>query len=136
MTEILHKELTYKIVGCAMEVHSVLGFGFLEKVYENALMVELRNANIPAVQQQAVKVQYKGEIVGDYIADIVVDNKIILELKSARAICDEHVAQMLNYLKATGFELGLLINFGEHKLEYKRLVFSHELTPIATNKKY
>ena len=136
MTEILHKELTYKIVGCAMEVHSVLGFGFLEKVYENALMVELRTANIPAVQQQAVKVQYKGEIVGDYIADIVIDNKIILELKSARAICDEHVAQMLNYLKATGFELGLLINFGEHKLEYKRLVFSRELTPIAANKKY
>lgn len=123
MAQIVYKELVYKIVGCAMEVHNILGFGFLEKVYENALMIELQNSQIPSVQQEPVKVHYKGNIIGDYTADIVIDGKIILELKSAKAICDEHVAQTLNYLKATGFKLGLIINFGEDKLEYKRLVY-------------
>ena len=119
----MYKDLVYKIIGCAMEVHNVLGFGFLEKVYENALITEFQNANINAIQQYPIQVKYKEVVVGDYTADIVVDNKIILELKVAKTICDEHIAQTLNYLKATGFKLALLINFGEEKLEYKRLIY-------------
>lgn len=95
----------------------------MEKVYENALMIELRDAHIQAVQQLPVKVEYKDEIVGDYVTDIVIDSKIILELKSAKTICNEHIAQTLNYLKATDFKLGIVINFGEDKLEYKRLIY-------------
>ena len=76
-----------------------------------------------AEQQCSIKVNYKGEIVGDYIADIIVDEKILLELKSVKSICDEHIAQTLNYLKATGYKLGIIINFAEHKLEYKRLIY-------------
>ena len=121
--ELLHKELVYKIVGCAMEVHNELGFGFLEKVYENALMLELRKAHISAQQQQAITVKYKNCVVGDYFADIIIDDKILLELKSATHIADEHLAQTLNYLKATGYKLGIVINFGKEKLEYKRLVY-------------
>ncbi len=123
MTELLYKQLVYDIVGCAMEVHNELGYGFLEKVYENALMLELRSSQIPAIQQCEIKVKYKNTIVGDYVADIVVDNKIILELKAVSHLADEHIAQTLNYLKATGYKLGLLINFGKEKLEYKRLIF-------------
>ena len=121
--ELLYKQLVYDIIGCAMEVHNELGYGFLEKVYENALMLELRNSQIPAVQQAQIKVNYKNSIVGDYIADIVVDDKIILELKSATDISEEHIAQTLNYLKATGIKLGLLINFGKERLEYNRLIY-------------
>ena len=123
MTELLYKQLVYDIVGCAMEVHNELGYGFLEKVYENALMLELRNVRIPAVQQSQIQVKYKNSIVGDYVADIVIDNKIILELKAVSHLADEHIAQTLNYLKATGYKLGLLMNFGKEKLEYKRLIF-------------
>jgi len=126
MSELLYKELVYKIIGCAMEVHNKLGFGFLEKVYENSLMFELRNSGIRAAQQYAIEVVYKNQIVGDYIADIVIDNKIILELKSVNSLNDAHIAQTLNYLKATGFELGLLINFGKEQLEYKRLVYQQK----------
>jgi len=123
MSELLYKDLVYKTIGCAMEVHNKLGFGFLEKVYENALMLELQNSGIMAFQQYTIEVFYKNTVVGNYIADIVVDNKIIIELKSTSNINDAHVAQTLNYLKATGFELGLLINFAKDELEYKRLVF-------------
>ncbi len=123
MSELLYKELVYKIVGCAMEVHNVLGYGFLEKVYENALMIELYNSHILGIQQSPIKVEYKNKIVGEYIADIIVDNKIIIELKSAKSISSEHVAQTLNYLKATNFKLGIIMNFGENELEYKRLIY-------------
>ena len=123
MPDILYKDLVYEIIGCAMEVHNVLGYGFLEKVYENALITELQESNIIAIQQHPIKVIYKGLTVGNYVADIIVDDKIILELKSVKSICDEHIAQTLNYLKATEYKLGVIINFAEHKLEYKRLIY-------------
>lgn len=120
--KILYKELSYKIVGLAMQVHNELGYGFLEKVYENALMIILRENAIKAEQQMPIKVHYHGYIVGDYIADILVDNCIIIELKAQDRIIENHKAQTLNYLKATGLKLALLLNFGKYKLEYERLV--------------
>lgn len=122
MTDILYKDLSYKIIGCAMEVHKKLGFGFLEKVYENALMVLFRKENIEAKQQFPINVYFDGEKVGEYFADILVEDKIIIELKTIENIADIHRAQTINYLKGTGKQLGLLINFGVKKLEYERFV--------------
>ncbi len=120
--EIVYKDLSYKIVGLAMEVHSKLGYGFLEKVYENALMLLFRREGIKAEQQAAIKVHFEGEIVGEYFADILIEDKIILELKVLDKITDVHIAQALNYLKATGLQLAIIINFGKRKLEYERLI--------------
>lgn len=120
--EILHKDLSYKIVGLAMQIHSELGFGFLEKVYENSMMVLFRRENIMAKQQVPISVSFDGEIVGDYYADIVIEDKIILELKAIEKITDAHKAQALNYLKATGLKLAIIINFGKQRLEYERIV--------------
>ena len=105
-----------------MEVHSKLGYGFLEKVYENALMLLFRREVIQAKQQAPIKVYFEGEIVGEYFADILVEDKIILELKVLEKITDVHIAQALNYLKATGLELAIILNFGKRKLEYERLI--------------
>jgi GxxExxY protein len=121
--KILYRDLSYKIIGLAMEVHRELGSGFLEKVYENSLMVLFSRDKIPATQQAPVNVCFEGEIVGNYIADILVDDKIILELKCVEAIANIHRAQVLNYLKATGKQLGIILNFGKAKLEYERLAF-------------
>ena len=120
--KILHKDLSYKIVGLAMQLHTELGHGFLEKVYENSLMVLLAENGIQAVQQFASPVTFHDQVVGDYIADIVVENSVILELKALDKISEIHKAQTLNYLKATNFRLALLINFGKWKLEYNRMV--------------
>jgi len=120
--QIIHKELSYKIVGCGMEVHSKLGPGFLEKVYENSLMVLFRREGIEAKQQTPIKVIFEGEIVGVYCADILVDEKIILELKTVDKIVDVHRAQILHYLRATGIKLGMILNFGSKNFEYERLV--------------
>lgn len=120
----LYKDLTYKIIGLAMEVHNELGSGFLEKVYENAFMIQFKNNNISAIQQKQLKVCFKNEIVGEYIADIVVEEKIILEIKAVDSICDSHRGQILNYLKATKHKVGYLINFGNKKLEYERFINS------------
>ena len=120
--KILHKDLSYKIIGLAMEVHTKLGYGFLEKVYENAMMVLLRREGIHAKQQAPITVYFVGEVVGDYYADILVEDKIILELKAIEKITDVHRAQTLNYLKATGLRLAILLNFGKEKLKYERLV--------------
>lgn len=120
--EIIYKELSFKIIGVAFDVHNILGAGFLEKVYENAMMVRFRKTGIKAEQQVPNKVYFEKEAVGDYCADIVVDNKIILELKCAESITSIHEAQLINYLKATGMKLGILINFANPKLEYKRIV--------------
>lgn len=122
--EILYKELSYNIIGLAMEVHRKLGPGFLEKVYENSLMILLRNNGIESKQQFPIKVNFEGEIVGDYFADIFVDNKIILELKTVETINNFHKAQLMNYLKATGFNLAIIINFAKESLEYERIVLS------------
>jgi GxxExxY protein len=121
--KVVHKELSHKIVGLAMQVHRELGSGFLEKVYENAMMVLLRKAMIPAVQQASIQVCFQRHIVGEYYADILAADTVVLELKSVARITPAHKAQALNYLKATGKKLAIILNFGKESLEYERLVF-------------
>ena len=115
-------ELTEKIIACAYRVSNTLGCGFLEKVYENALMIELKKLDLVATQQTSLSVHYDGLNVGEYYADIVVDQSVIIELKALKQLNDVHVAQCLNYLKATDFKVCLLINFGKPKVEIKRVV--------------
>jgi len=114
--------LTERIIGCAFEVSNTLGCGFLEKVYENALAVQLRKSGLRVQQQSPIMVYYQDELVGDFAADLLVDGSIVVELKAAKALDDVHLAQCLNYLKATGLTLCLLLNFGSPKLEIKRVV--------------
>jgi len=108
-----YTDLTEQIISCAYEVHRVLGSGFLEKVYENALVEELLRRGLLAEPQKGIVVRYKGTVVGDYVADIIVENVIIIELKALEKLHDIHEIQLKNYLKATGVEIGLLINFGK-----------------------
>ena len=110
------------IIKCAYQVSNTLGCGFLEKVYENALLHELQKAGLRAEQQKPIKVHYDGIVVGDYFADLVVEDVVIVELKVVKAIEDVHAAQCLNYLKATGLSVCLLINFAHPRVEIKRLV--------------
>ena len=117
--------LSGKVIGAAQRVSSGLGCGFLEKVYENALFHEIRKTGLKAVQQHPVKVMYDGVDVGDYVADILVDDQIIVELKAVRALDNIHRAQCLNYLKATGYSVCLLVNFGNPKLEVRRIVLDY-----------
>ncbi|GAB1443268.1 GxxExxY protein [Ignavibacteriales bacterium] len=120
-----YEELSKEIIGAFFKVHSTLGFGFLEKVYENALAFELRKLNLDAEQQVLIKVYYDNIIVGNYVADIVVNDLIILELKAGESILPEHEAQLLNYLKATDYEVGYILNFGK-KATFNRKVFENE----------
>ncbi|MDI6768242.1 MAG: GxxExxY protein [Anaerolineales bacterium] len=122
MAEILFKELSYAVVGAAMEVHRTLGAGFLETVYRAALAYELTLRGIPFEEQVHLPVYYKGQLIGEYIADLVIDGKIIIELKAITEIHDAHRAQAINYLAATGFELAIILNFGGSKLQQERLV--------------
>ncbi len=115
-------KITESIIGCAYTVMSALGSGFLEKVYENALIYELRKCGLTVFQQHSIKVYYDGFVVGDYVADLLVENQILIELKAVKAIDENHRAQCMNYLKATGHTVCLLINFGAPKLEVKRIV--------------
>ncbi len=117
-------ELTEKIIEIYYRVYNKLGYGFLEKIYENAMMIEFKKENISAVSQSAIKVLYEGEIVGEYFADILISDKIIVEIKAAKNIAEEHEAQLLNYLKATDIEVGLLLNYG-HKPNFKRKAFDN-----------
>jgi len=107
-----YAELTEKIIRCAFTVHNNLGFGFLEKVYENSLIIELTKNGLRAFQQYPIQVKYNGEIVGEYIADLFVNDEVIVEIKSVNSLAKEHEVQVVNYLKATGKDIGLLINFG------------------------
>ncbi len=120
----LYKDLTEKTIKAAMSVYNELGFGFLEKVYENALMVELDILGLKAIQQHSLKVYYKENLVGDYIADVIVEDKVILELKSIESLNKIHEVQLVNYLKATNLEVGLLLNFVKEKLDFKRKVLN------------
>ena len=115
-------EITYEINGAVFEINRVLGSGFLEKVYQNALMVELKSRGLKAESQVPIKVLYKDNVVGEYIADILVEEKVIVELKTVESLDRIHEAQLLNYLKATGIQLGLLVNFTHPKAEIKRMV--------------
>ena len=115
-------DLSEKILGAAFTVHNTLGVGFLEKVYENALAHELRRAGISIEQQKPVQVRYNGTVVGDYQADLIVDGRILVECKAVSGFDPTHEAQILNYLRATGIRVGLLLNFGRARLQYRRLV--------------
>ena len=119
-----HKELTEKIIRIFYRVYNTLGYGFLEKVYENAMIIEFMIECIPAVAQFPIKVFYKEEVIGEYFADILVDEKVIVEIKATRTLALEHEAQLLNYLKATDIQVGLLLNFGP-KPQIKRKVFDN-----------
>ncbi|MEJ2633865.1 MAG: GxxExxY protein [Calditrichia bacterium] len=116
------EELSGKIIGCAYRVYNKMGFGFLESVYEKCLLIELKKAGLQAIGQNPLTVYYDGEVVGEFVADIIVENAIILELKSVRRVVKAHEVQLVNYLTATGKDIGLLINFGETKVEVKRKV--------------
>ncbi|HVS71545.1 MAG TPA: GxxExxY protein [Phycisphaerae bacterium] len=122
----LHEQLTETIIGAAIKVANTLGCGFLEKVYENALAHELRKAGLIVAQQVPIAVYYDGVIVGEYVADLVVNGVVILELKACSALENIHSAQCINYLKATGKEVSLLLNFGKPRLEFKRLVLTNQ----------
>lgn len=115
-------ELTKSIIGCAYEVSNALGAGFLEKVYENSMLIELRSKGIQVAQQVPFKITYKGAIVGDYYADLIVESKVLLEIKSVRAIDKAHVAQCINYLSAANLNLALLLNFAKSRVEIRRIV--------------
>jgi len=121
-----HEEITREVIGCAFEVINELGAGFLESVYEKALLLALRQKGLTALSQHPVKVMFRGECVGEFYADIFVEGKVIVELKTVKAIAPEHQAQVINYLNATGIEVGLLFNFGNPKLEYKRFTRSKD----------
>lgn len=116
----LHRGLTHSIIGCAFEVVNELGSGFLESVYEKAMMVALSDAGISVETQKPIQVSFRGKLVGDYFADIIVEKKVIVELKAVNELAAEHEAQVINYLNASGIEVGLLINFGNPKLDFKR----------------
>jgi GxxExxY protein len=121
----LHEDLTSRIICAFYNVYNILGSGFLEKVYENALVIELKKCGLSVMQQESVKVYYDGVQVGDYYADIAVNGLVILELKASEALRSEHFAQLTNYLKATDKEVGLLLNFGK-KPEFKRIILGNE----------
>ena len=117
VTELKHEQITKSVIGCAFEVINELGAGFLESVYEKALLLALQQKGMSVISQHPVKVLFRGKCVGDFYADIFVEDKVIVELKAVKAIAPEHQAQIINYLNATGIEAGLLINFGNQKLE-------------------
>jgi GxxExxY protein len=121
--KVLHKDLSYRVVGLAIQVRKELGYGFLEKVYENALMVLLEENGIKAQQQVPIKVNFHGRVIGNYMADILVEDAIILELKTIESITKYEKAQTLNYLKATGLKLAIILNFAKDGLFHERLVY-------------
>ena len=133
MEEYLHKDITSKIIEAFYKVYNTLGYGFLEKVYENAMRIELNKSGLNVDQQKNIKVYYESEQVGDYYADLLVKELVIVELKAAESICEEHETQLLNYLKATDIEVGLLLNFGK-KAEIKRKIFLNEHKKINQRK--
>ena len=116
----LHTEITEAVIGCAFEVINELGPGFLESVYEKPLLLALHQKGLAAVAQYPLKVSFRGENVGEFFADILVEQKVLVELKAIKMLAPEHQAQLINYLHASGIEVGLLVNFGNSKLEIKR----------------
>ena len=132
-----YSDITEQIIKAFYKVYNTLGHGFLEKVYENALAIELRQQGLSVVQQAPIKVHYNGRLVGEYYADLLVEGKVIVELKTAEALTDEHHAQLLNYLKATEIEVGLILNFGPSEPEVRRKIFEtarrSKITPPDKN---
>ena len=123
--EYKHKEITEKVIKAFYAVYNALGYGFLEKVYVQALVIELQNLGLEVARNVAITVFYAGQAVGEYFADLVVADRVIVEVKAARTFAPEHEAQLLNYLKATPYEVGLLLNFGQ-KAEIKRMAYDND----------
>ena len=121
----IHRDVTDRVLRAFYRVYNTLGYGFLEKVYEQAMMMELRHMGLRCVRQQPIEVYYHGERVGEYFADLIVEECVIVELKAAESLREEHEAQLINYLKATEIEVGLLLNFGK-KPQFKRKVFTNQ----------
>ncbi|HUU41127.1 MAG TPA: GxxExxY protein [Desulfatiglandales bacterium] len=117
-----YEEITEKVIGCAYRVYNKMGYGFLESVYEKCMLIELRKANLDAEPQKPITVYYDNQIVGEFVADIIINDVIIIELKSVRHIVQAHEVQLVNYLVATGKPVGLIVNFGENRVEVKRKV--------------
>jgi GxxExxY protein len=125
----LLEDKTKIIIRAFFDVYNTLGYGFLERVYHNALLIELRKYDFYCESNKPIKVYYEGSVVGDYIADIIVDECIVLELKASEVLCEENEFQLINYLKATEIEIGLLLNFGK-KPEFKRKIFTNDRKKI------
>ncbi|MGZ8172313.1 MULTISPECIES: GxxExxY protein [Methylobacter] len=126
-----YSEITEKIINAFYKGYNTLGYGFLEKVYENALFIDLVAMGLLVEKQKQIKVYYEGKEVGEYFADLAVERSVIVELKTAETLCKEHELQLINYLKATEMEVGLLLNFGK-KPEFKRKVFSNKKNLIQS----
>ncbi len=124
-TELLHKDITDLILKAYYNVYNKLGYGFLEKVYENAMIIELNDLGLKCERQKQIEVYYKNKNVGEYFADLIVNDLVIVELKAAESICPEHEAQLTNYLRATNCEVGLLLNFGKTP-QFKRKIFKND----------
>lgn len=125
MKSLLHKSITDAILKVYYDVYNELGYGFLEKVYQNAMYFELKSQGYKVEAQKQIKVYFKKQLVGEYYADLLVEDKVIIELKATELIMNVHVAQIMNYLKATPIEVGLLLNFGEEP-EFKRLIYTND----------
>ena len=138
MTELLYKEEAYAIIGACMEVHGELGMGFLEPVYQEALAVEMGLREVPFIREKEQKILYKGRpLAKKYFADFICYEKILVELKAVKELLAEHEAQVFNYLKATGLKLGLLVNFGQPSLQYKRIICTHYFdSPNSHNSRF
>lgn len=136
--EYLHSDITGEILNVFYDVYNELGYGFLERIYKNALYMELKNRGFNCSTERSIPVYYHGKLVGDYFADIIVDDTIILELKAVKTILPEHEAQLMNYLRATDAEVGLLLNFGPEP-QKRRIIFTndkkkHLINPLNSNK--
>ena len=129
-SHLLYGDLTRKVIGAAFEVHGKLGTGFLEKVYENALVYELTQLGLDVTQQYPISVYYEGVLVGEYIADLCIERKVIVELKATEVVAKVHEVQLLNYLKATGMQVGLVLAFGS-KVAHKRMT----IAPVLSSRK-
>ena len=125
MNNLQHENITKKIIGCAFEVINELGTGFLESVYEKAMLIALSDVGLSAQSQQAITVLFRNKNVGNFYADLLVEGKVLVELKTVKSLVPQHEAQVINYLKSTGINVGLLINFGNPKLEFKRYTRKH-----------
>jgi GxxExxY protein len=125
MTNLLHKSITDAILKVYYEVYNELGYGFLEKVYQNAMYFELKSLRYKVEPQKQIKVYFKKQLVGEYYSDFLIEDKVIVELKATELIMNVHIAQIMNYLKATPIEVGMLLNFGEEP-EFKRLIYTND----------
>ena len=131
MVELKHSDITGEVIRAFYQVYNSLGFGFLEKVYENALALELRQSGLDVVQQKPISVHYRGVVVGEYFADLLVEQVVLVELKASSMLVGAHEAQLLNYLRATNIEVGLLLNFGE-KPDHKRKLYTNDNKPLLS----